>query len=288
MQQIWTKKEEELLLELRTKYTVKETAAILHRSKASVKRKADRLNIKFIEDGRRKWAKEEEYFISEHYNVMSVKEIARTLRRSHDSVQRKAQTMGLTKRAEDGRKAWTKEEELYMHRRYMYQPLEKTASVLKRTPASVKRKAAALGLSTYGGELINAKMLGECFGLSVSVIIRWVNKFGLPAKQVVYPHQTRYLIDMEDFWPWAEKNKEKINWSGYIRDSVPPEPQWVADAIKNDSTNRHGRPITTIEKSRIRDLMRQGLSYREISNITGRSRDSVKHIGRKLWLPTAL
>lgn len=48
MQQIWTKEEEKLLLELRTKHTIKETAAILHRSTASVKRKADRLNVSSI------------------------------------------------------------------------------------------------------------------------------------------------------------------------------------------------------------------------------------------------
>ena len=43
-----------------------------------------------------------------------------------------------------GRREWTKDEETYMYRRYLYQSVESTAKYLDRSISSVKHKASKM------------------------------------------------------------------------------------------------------------------------------------------------
>ena len=96
------------------------------------------------------------------------------------------------------RREWTEWEVRYLEKKYVGQPVEKTAKKLNRTINSVKRKAAKLDLNHYTDSL-SAKVVARCFGSDVSVVIRWINKFDLPCKKVICGNQTRYLIETKNF-----------------------------------------------------------------------------------------
>lgn len=114
-----------------------------------------------------------------------------------------------------------------MIRRYCKQPVKQTAEILNRTTASVKHKAQKLGLNIYVGEYIYAKTLAKCFRQDVSVVLRWINKLGLPAKRVEVANVTRYQIDPEKFWIWAKEHQEEVHWTNYEPLSLVPEPEWL-------------------------------------------------------------
>lgn len=182
------------------------------------------------------------------------------------------------------RREWTEKEVAYLNKKYIYQPVEKTAKALDRTVASVKHKANKLGLNHYT-DFLNAKTIAKCFSSDVAVVIHWVEKYGLPAKIImVANNQKRYLIDADDFWKWASKHREIINWSKYEKGSILPEPGWVAEQVRSYTTTMHRKKITDMEKERIKIMLRKGMTYKEIAEQIGRSYNSINHICRYIYM----
>ena len=175
------------------------------------------------------------------------------------------------------RREWTEWEVRYLEKKYVGQPVERTAKKLNRTINSVKRKAANMNLNHYTDSL-SAKVVARCFGVDISVVIRWINKFHMPCKKVVCGNQTRYLIESEKFWKWAENNKGIINWSKYEIQSLLPEPDWLRETIRNYSTPNTREKYTDDDIVKIRVLLAKGLSYAEIAKETGRTYYGIDHL----------
>lgn len=180
------------------------------------------------------------------------------------------------------RMEWTANEETYMERYYLSQPAKKTAEKLNRTIPSVKRKAAKMGLNHYTSSF-NAKAVANCFNVDISVIKRWIEKFGLPCKKVRCDTQTRYIIDIATFWKWAEEHKDIINWSRYERLTMCPEPNWLEETIKNYNTPKSRNRFTEQEVVSVKGMLHRGLNYKEIALQMGRSYYSIKHLCRKIY-----
>ena len=180
------------------------------------------------------------------------------------------------------RTKWGKEEENYLERRYLLQPVEKTAKKLNRTTESVKHKAARMGLNHYTNSF-NAKTISNCFNIDMRVVKRWVEKFDLPCKKVICSNQTRYLIEAETFWEWAKTHKDIINWTKYNSKSICPEPPWLKDELANYSTPRSRARYTQQEIITIKNMLHRGLSYREIAEEMGRSYHAINHLCRKIY-----
>lgn len=184
-----------------------------------------------------------------------------------------------------GRREWTKDEETYMYRRYLNQSVETTAKFLNRSVSSVKHKASKMGLNHYYGERISAKTLAKCFHSDISVIVRWIDKYDLPCKKVKLKNQTRYLIDAAEFWKWAENHQDVINWKKYERETLFPEPSWVNYEWKKDNgkPERHGNKITDFEKLSIKNMLRKGMSNKEIAKEIHRTYEATKHITKTVF-----
>ena len=177
------------------------------------------------------------------------------------------------------RREWTTTEENRLKRMYLKQPVKETAKILNRSVSSVKHKAAKLGLNHYTDSL-NAKTISKCFNCDISVILRWIHKYSLPCQKVECKTQTRYLVDITDFWKWAEKNKDIVNWSRYERLSLLPEPEWIDETIKNYNKPKSRNRYTDYEIITIKNLLHKGLNYHEIANEVGRSYYGISHLCR--------
>lgn len=180
------------------------------------------------------------------------------------------------------RTEWTKQEERYMERYYLCYPVEKIAKKLGRSVVSVKHKAARMGLNHYTDSL-NAKAVARCFNSDVSVVIRWIEKFDLPCRKIKCKTQTRYVIDTEKFWKWAENNKGIINWGKYELMSMCPEPRWLEEEIQNYTTTKSRKKFTQQEIVEIKNLLHRGLNYKEIATQMGRSYYSINHLCRTIY-----
>ena len=105
----------------------------------------------------------------------------------------------------------------------------------------------------------------------------------MPCKIIKCDTQTRYVIDVEKFWKWAEEHKDIINWSKYEFMSMCPEPKWLEEPVKNYSTSKSRKKFTEQEIIMIKGLLHKGLNYREISEQTGRSYYSINHLCRHIY-----
>ena len=175
------------------------------------------------------------------------------------------------------RREWTDWEVKYLEKKYVGQSVERTAERLNRSIASVKRKAARMNLNHYT-DYLSAKVVARCFGSDVSVVIRWIDKFGMPCEKRSFGSQTRYFIDTDKFWKWAENNKNIINWSKYEIQSLLPEPDWLRETIRNYSTPNTREKYTDDDIVKIRVLLSKGLSYSEIARETGRTYYGINHL----------
>lgn len=180
------------------------------------------------------------------------------------------------------RREWTEWEVKYLEKKYVGQPVERTARKLNRSINSVKRKAAKLDLNHYTN-FLSAKVVAKCFNVDTKVVIRWIDKFDLPCKKVVCSNQTRYLIEGSKFWKWAENNKDIINWSKYERMSILPEPKWLKEVIRNYDAPKTRDKYTDDEIIKIRVLLSKGMSYAEIAKETGRTYCGINHLCRNIY-----
>ena len=175
------------------------------------------------------------------------------------------------------------EEEKYMNKYYLRQPTKRTAKVLNRSIESVRKKAVQMGINTYYDGYLSAHVLAECFSTNTQVIKRWIEKFNLPAIKINdSKHRTRYQIDPENFWKWADGHRDVINWSGYDLCSILPEPQWVEFEQSRYKTKRHCRKFTANEIVQIKHMLRKCMTYKEIAEKLGRTERSIEAKVRKI------
>ena len=179
-----------------------------------------------------------------------------------------------------GRK-WTEKEVEYLEKFYEKKGVSYIAKKLNRTAYSVKRKAQKLGHNAYVCEDIYVRMIAKCFNCDSRVINRWIDRFGLPCRTVQRGQTTCRLVSADKFWKWAMEHKDLIPWSKYERYSILPEPEWLDDTIKSYAIVNNRKRIDSMESQQIISLRRKGKSFEEISKITGRTVDSVKHVWRK-------
>lgn len=226
------------------------------------------------------WTKQHELYLKKYYGKKTVKEIADILGRSYNSVQRKAQRMGLTVPKENESRPWTQEEINYLEKWYEKRGTDYIAKKFNRTQYSIRRKAQSLGLNAYVCFELYVRTIADCFNCDSRVINRWIDKYNLPCRIVQRGQATCKLIDVKDFWKWAENNKDIIPWHKYELQTILPEPDWLKEAIRNNKIKNNRKPITSIEKARVYNMRNQGKSFKEIAAELNRTVESVKHIWR--------
>lgn len=176
---------------------------------------------------------------------------------------------------------WTQKEDEYLMGRYTIQPIETTAKKLNRSIIAIKKRASLLGISKYHDNTY-AGMVAKCFHVSMSVVHRWMNQYGMPYYREKAGSGYRYRIDIEKFWIWAEENKDLIDWSRYESKSLPPEPKWVRGIILDCKETNRRKKFTQTEKDKIKLLIARGVLYKDIALMLGRTTNSIKHIANRM------
>ena len=175
------------------------------------------------------------------------------------------------------RKEWTDEEVDYLLAKLGNARIPVIAENLDRTVASVELKLKRMGLYNIREQTGKIPMgtLARQLGVDRSTVRNWVVNHDLPCTmQRIKDKKMFSLIEAEDFWEWAEDNKEKINFSAIEKHSIPPEPHWV-DSMRNIERKPNYRPWTTKEERIVQEELSKGSSYAEIGKKLNRSSTSV-------------
>lgn len=112
------------------------------------------------------------------------------------------------------------------------------AKKLNRTPLAIERQLTRMGLINTKLEsgLLSANELCNALQVHSKVLMRLKKQFNLPLRRKSLRYgcgkYNSWLINPEEFWRWAKKHKQEVNWAKYVAGSIIPEPDWLQAAIR--------------------------------------------------------
>lgn len=130
-----------------------------------------------------------------------------------------------------GGRLWTTEEDHYLEDKVGKLKLETIAKHLNRTVNAVSCRIERLGISNTkleSGKITGAELAYACGVDPHTVYDYWIPKKGLPARRKTTNLKAKFwLIDIKEFWDWAEQNKGIIDFTRIDEYSLLPHPEWV-------------------------------------------------------------
>lgn len=181
-------------------------------------------------------------------------------------------------------KKWSEEEIQYLHDKWGSKSLGTMSRSLKRSKNAILVKAGRLKLGAFleSGEYVSWNQLLITLGVGGGGYksISWVQNRAFPIKTKRVDKNTYKIVYIEDFWKWAEKNQDLLNFSKFEEYSLGKEPAWAKDKRKRDfekNTKYIKTPWTTAEDSRLKYLLEQyKYTYMDLSKMLRRTDGAIQ------------
>lgn len=194
----------------------------------------------------------------------------------------------------DKRKKWTQEELDFLEEKWGVLSKKLIAKKLNRSLNSVIVKAVRLGLGGYinARDEITLNLLINTLGYKNSY--SWVSKkfenHNIPIKKMKIIDKSVKMVNINEFWKWAEKNKEILNFADFEEGALGKEPLWVKEKrnIDKNSLNKinRNRLWTKYEEQLlISKVKSMRYTYEELSKEFNRTEGAIKSRLNKLQTP---
>ena len=181
-------------------------------------------------------------------------------------------------------KRWTDEEIHILQELWGTKSISYIAKKLNRTPVSVHRKAERLKLGAFlnNGDYISYKQLLEVLGFTYNTPhkLAWVKDRNFPVKEKKVNNSYRKIVYLNEFWQWAEKNQDALDFSKLEYLILGKEPDWVAKKRKSDSIKTNTIKTTAwteYEDNQLINLVKEYKhTIKELSNILHRTESAIQ------------
>lgn len=194
----------------------------------------------------------------------------------------------------DKRKKWTQEELDFLEEKWGVLSKKLIAKKLNRSLNSVIVKAVRLGLGRYinARDEITLNLLINTLGYKNSY--SWVSKkfenHNIPIKKMKIIDKSVKMVNINEFWKWAEKNKKILNFADFEEGALGKEPLWVKEKrnIDKNSLNKinRNRLWTKYEEQLlISKVKSMRYTYEELSKEFNRTEGAIKSRLNKLQTP---
>lgn len=106
---------------------------------------------------------------------------------------------------------------------------------------------------------------------------RWIEN-GLPIKSHLVKNSRFKVVDIDDFWKWAEQNKDIVNFSLMEENILGAEPEWVKEKRRIDIREKFKKtPWTEQEDNKlIRLLDEYKYTYNDLCKKLNRTEGAIK------------
>lgn len=180
---------------------------------------------------------------------------------------------------------WTKAEEQYLEENWGNKPIPNIARELSRsvTAVTLKAKRLNLGAFTENGTYVTLNQLFLAVGIRSGDFYKrsiFENR-NAPVKRRKVNTAFVKVINIDDFWKWAEKNQDILDFSRFEKHALGQEPKWVETKRNADiMLNKNHRPKakwTAYEDERLRFMVQsQRYTYADICNDLKRTDGAVR------------
>lgn len=189
--------------------------------------------------------------------------------------------------APNKKKRWSEKDDAYLQDKWGTVSIGRLAKVLGRSENAVVVRSQRIGCGAHlaGDSKISLnQLLYTIYGRpnGQAYIRNRLIQNGLPVKWHTVRKNRFRVIDIEDFWKWAEKNKSLLDFSRLEKYSLGAEPDWVdikrkADFDKTQRQGRHNTAWTSAEDARLRRMLDKGTyTYTDLSRELRHSEGAVK------------
>lgn len=178
---------------------------------------------------------------------------------------------------------WSVEELNYLENKWGDISIPAIAKNLNRSINAVVLKAnrTGLGMHLHSGNEITLFQLISAMGKKNNFswyVDKWI-RYGIPFKYKKSINKRYKVIKIEDFWKWAVKNKDILDFSTFEENMLGKEPIWVIEKRKADIIESRYKktPWTKEEDNLLRSLLNSyRFSYIEISKRLNRTEGGIK------------
>ena len=180
---------------------------------------------------------------------------------------------------------WTKEDYQYLSDNWGSKSVGTICKKLNRSENAIHVKVQRLGLGAFldQGEYVTWNQLLIAIGCTGGwgyKIKSWVENRGFPLKAKRVNKSTYKVVYVDDFWEWAEKNKDLLDFSNFEGNALGKEPSWVKVKRKHDfekNTKYIKTPWTTTEDSRLKYMLeQQKYTYSDLSKMLRRTNGAIQ------------
>ncbi len=220
------------------------------------------------------WTQDEINFLIKHKNK-STEWVALKLGRTERAVVIKKSKLKLSSRGK-----WTKDEIQFLIDNLGEMPIESIANKLHRSLNAVNQKANILGFSTViasdklsFNELINELGYGSSY---LYLKDKWTS-LGLKLAYFKINGKRVLGLEIEQFWKWAEKHQDRLNFKNLEHNAFGYEPEWAKKKIDKDRkrNKQKDKVWSEEEKERLILLLKNGLDIFRISRELNRSQQAI-------------
>lgn len=185
--------------------------------------------------------------------------------------------------AKRAKRKWTKEEEHYLQDKWGTLSVQGIANKLGRSENAIVVRAQRMNLGAHlmGSHKVSVNQLMKTIQGGKQqgnwTRDRWI-RHGLPVTRQKVKTSSFLMIDLDDFWKWAEDNQEIINLSLLEENSLGAEPEWAKKKRRIDIKEKFKKtPWTESEDRRLKQLLEQYQhTYADLCRILKRTEGAIK------------
>lgn len=195
-----------------------------------------------------------------------------------------------------GIRYWTKEEDEYLNEYWGTKSVQAICKHLDRSENAIIVRASRnkLGAFTESGSYITFyQLISALYNTKKVYAYTWTRelwqKNGLKMRLKKVNHSKIWVVEISDFWDFAEKNRHLINFSRLEKNALGFEPPWVEEQRRLDElahiNNATKTKWTPYELSVLKHYAEnKECSVNELSKIIGRSEGAIARKCRDLNL----
>jgi len=182
-------------------------------------------------------------------------------------------------------RSWSTQEVEYLNDHWGQVAIPFMAKKLNRTINAIKIKKNKLGLGTFleSWEYATFNQFLEAIGCGGGYsykAISWIKNRDFPIHKKRVNKCRFKIIYITEFWKWAEKNQDILDFSKFEENNLGEEPTWVKEKRKRDfkqNTIFKNSPWTPIEDSKLMNLLsQQKYGYADLSKILYRTSGAIQ------------
>lgn len=182
-------------------------------------------------------------------------------------------------------KKWKKEDDQYLINNWGTLSIHTLAQKLNRSEVAVRVRKDRLGLGAFleNGDYITWNQLSNAvFGSNTGAyrMKSWVKNRDFPLHTKRVENSSFRIVFLDEWWDWAEKNKDLLDFSKFEENILGMEPEWVKVKRKHDfekSQKYLKTPWTKIEDDKLKLLVsKQKYTYDDLSKILRRTNGAIQ------------